>query len=84
MKQGVGRTKRFVLGFFSWSNCRQGANWGRGELGNGPNSSRFLAKRTIQIDWRRERTAWDKLNSIRVKPTIATLIQCYNTVIVSG
>jgi hypothetical protein len=32
-QQRVGRTNGFVLGFFSWSNHRQGADRARGELG---------------------------------------------------
>ena len=51
---------------------------------NGPDASRFVAKRTVQIDRQQERMARDKLNSVRIKPTIATLIQRYNTAIVSG
>ena len=34
-QQRVGRTNGFVLGFCSWSNCHQGANRTRGELGMG-------------------------------------------------
>jgi hypothetical protein len=34
-QQRVGRTNGFVLGFFSWSNCHQGADRTRGELGTG-------------------------------------------------
>jgi hypothetical protein len=47
-------------------------------------ASRFVAKQMVEIDRQQERMAWDKLNSVRIKPTIATLIQCYNMVIVSG
>ena len=57
---------------------------GRGELGNGRGASRFVGKWTLQIDRQRERTTWDKLNSIRIKLTIATLIPQFNTAIVSG
>ena len=34
-QQRVGRTNGFVLGFFSWSNRRQGADKAQGELGMG-------------------------------------------------
>jgi hypothetical protein len=67
-------------GFFR----RNGADRGRGELGNERGASKFVGKRTLQIDQQRERTAWDKLNSICVKPTIATLVPQFNTAIVSG
>jgi hypothetical protein len=83
MKQRVGRTNRLLLGFFSWSNRSQGADRGQGELGDGPDDSRFVAKWTVQIDRQRERTVQDKLNSIHIKPTIVALIQCYNMVIIS-
>ena len=53
-------------------------------VGNGPGASRFVAKWTVQIDRQRERTARDMVNNIRIKPTIATLIQHYNTVIKSS
>jgi hypothetical protein len=53
-------------------------------VGNGPDTSRFVAKRMVQIDRQRERTTRDKLNSVCIKLTIAMLIQRYNTMIVSG
>jgi hypothetical protein len=34
-QQRVGRTNGFVLGFFSWSNRRQGTDSTQGELGTG-------------------------------------------------
>jgi hypothetical protein len=71
-QQWVGRTNEFVLGFFSWSNHRQGTNRTRGELGMGP-ASRFVVKRTVQIDRQREQTSRDNLTSVRIKLTIATL-----------
>jgi hypothetical protein len=47
MKQWVGRTSRFVLGFFSWLNHCQGTDRGQGELGNETGGSRFIAKWTV-------------------------------------
>jgi hypothetical protein len=83
MKQRVGRTNRFLLGFFSWLNHSQGIDRGQGELGDGPDDSRFVAKWTVQIDQQQERMVQDKLNNIHIKPTICALIQCYNMVIIS-
>jgi hypothetical protein len=45
---------------------------------------RFVAKQMVQIDRQRERTVWDKLNSVRIKLIIAMLIQRYNIAIVSS
>ena len=84
MKQWVGRTNGFVLEFFSGSNSRQCADKAEGTWGTDQAVLGFFSKRTVQIDRQRERTARDKVNSIRIKPTIATLIQCYNMGIVSS
>ena len=56
---------------------------GRGELGMDRVVLGFFSKWTVQIDQQREQTARDKVNSIHIKPAIATLIQRYNTAIVS-
>jgi hypothetical protein len=53
-------------------------------VGERPSSSRFFSKRTVQIHWQREQMTQDKINNIRIKPTIATLIQRYNAAIINS
>ena len=84
MKQRVGRTNGFILRFFSGSNSRQCADRAKGSWGTDRAVLGFFSKQTVQIDRQREWTARDKVNSIRIKPTIATLIQHYNMAIVSS
>jgi hypothetical protein len=84
MKQQVGRTNGFVLGFFSWSNNHQCANRAKGSWGMAWVVLGFFSKWTVQINQQRERTARDKINGSRIKLTIATLIQRYNMAIVSS
>jgi hypothetical protein len=78
-QQQMGRTNGFVLGFLVGRTAAKAPT--RGELGMG---QALVAKWTVQIDRQQERTTQDKLNSVRIKPTIATLIQCYIMAIVSG
>ena len=84
MKQQVGRTNGFILGFFLLVEPPPRHQQDPRGVGNGLGASRFVAKRTVQIDRQQERLARDKLNCVRIKPTIATLIQRYNTMIVSS
>ena len=82
-QQRVGRINGFVLGVLVG---RTTAKVLIGPEGSWEWARRFqvCCQTDGQIDRQRERMAQDKLNSVRIKPTIATLIQPYNTAIISG
>ena len=72
-QQRVGELIDSYWGFLLGGTITKASIGPRG-VGNGPGASKFVAKRTVLINQQREQTTWDKLNSFRIKPAIATLI----------